>query len=73
MLYWKLATGPAWVAKVLLVPAAPASLATCKVTVGSTALTATFPVHTPAANVTDVGLIDSAPLWPNPLSVAVPV
>ena len=61
VLHWKLATGPACVANVLLVPTAPIPLSTCNVTVGSTALTATLPVHTPETNVNDVGVTDSAP------------
>ena len=73
MLHWKPASGPDCMANVLLAPTAPAPLFTCNVTVGSTALTVTLPVHTPEAKVTEVGVIGSEPMLPEAVNEAAPL
>ena len=73
VLHRKPASGPACVANTLLVPVAPVEPSSCSVTVGSTVPTVTLPVHVPDANVTVVGLSDSVPAWPVPVSAAVPL
>jgi hypothetical protein len=56
-----------------LVPVAPLPLLICKLAAGSSVESVTLPVHTPAANVTEVGLTDNVPPCPAALSVAVPL
>ena len=59
--------------KELLLAVWPRPSATVKTAAGSAAPTVTLPVHVPEANVTDVGVIGSVPLWPAPVSAAVPL
>ena len=69
VLHWKPASGPTLHGEDVLVPACPTPLTTCSVTLGSMALTVTFPVHAPEAKLTDEGVIGMEPPWSEPVSV----